>query len=210
MYIQRQLSSRAQTKRFSPGGWPRSARQYSVSLVSVGIVTNWDAPRLAGFQTWAPTHIGQWDFDLCCRRPDFHLEHVPLIDSHRSCFSRQITAATAPPPQLCRRDQSAPHRVLVHVVQLLHLLVQTPHVEVIKALLPDMVKTHIQQTGLTGNATKLCQNASREAELHSLHDGRRISLLRFAEEQMNVLRHDHITHHHKLIPATNALQNRQE
>jgi hypothetical protein len=50
------------------------------------------------------------------------------------------------------------------------------------------------------------QNAARKAEFKSLHDRRRSSLLRFADQKVNVLGHDHVPDYDKRIAAAHLFQ----
>ena len=97
----------------------------------------------------------------------------------------------------------------MHVAQLLDPLGTAPDVEVVKAFLPDVVWILLEGSGLGGIAatTHLPQNAARKAEFESLHDSRRSPLLRFANQQMNVLGHDHVADDHELISAPDSLKN---
>jgi hypothetical protein len=54
------------------------------------------------------------------------------------------------------------------------------------------------------------QDAARKAHFERLHHCRRVLLLRFAEEQMNVLGHDHVAHDYKLITSAHLLQHGQK
>jgi len=54
---------------------------------------------------------------------------------------------------------------------------------------------------------QLSQNAARKAEFERLHHGRGNPLLGLAHQQMKVLGHDDVAHHHELIPAANLFEN---
>jgi hypothetical protein len=53
---------------------------------------------------------------------------------------------------------------------------------------------------------RLRDYAARKAEFESLHDGRGSLLLGFADQEMDVLRHDHVTHNDELIASSHLLQ----
>jgi len=57
---------------------------------------------------------------------------------------------------------------------------------------------------------RLRQNASRKSKFKSLHHGRRSLYSRFADQQMNVLGHDHVTGNDELIAPANLLQHSQQ
>jgi len=100
----------------------------------------------------------------------------------------------------------------VHVAQLLNPLLFTPYIEIVKPLLPDMLGRHAEQFLLSGHSpfAQGLQHASRESLLHRLHHPRRIAFLRLADQQMNVLRHHHVSHHHKTVALADSLQHLQE
>ena len=50
------------------------------------------------------------------------------------------------------------------------------------------------------------QNPPCEAEFQSLHDGRRSMLLRFADQQVKMLRHDDVSDDDELVLLSNLLQ----
>jgi superfamily I DNA and RNA helicase len=52
----------------------------------------------------------------------------------------------------------------------------------------------------------LAQQTPRKTLFQSVHHDRRIAALRFAEEQMHVLGHDHITDNDKTIATADLLQ----
>jgi hypothetical protein len=146
------------------------------------------------------------------RRWHLHLENFPLVDSYSTCLAEKIGAEAAPAPQFRRRHQTALHRIAVHVAQFLNAFAFRPDVEIVKSLLPDMLRRVVEEAGLrrVATASRLRQDAPRKAEFESLHHGRRILLLRFTNQQMNVLGHDHITGHDELIALPHLLQHRQK
>src|SRR5208337_3335583 len=83
-----------------------------------------------------------WEF---CGRPSLHRHTSPFqsdwllfVDQHWPTLFISVGAATAPAPFFWRGHQSAPHRILVHVAQLLRAFVPVPHDKIIEAPLPDM------------------------------------------------------------------------
>ena len=70
-----------------------------------------------------------------------------------------------------------------------------------------MLRHVLEEAGLprVTTASRLRQDAPRKAEFESLHHGRRILLLRFTYQQMNVLGHDHVTDDDKLIALAHLL-----
>src|ERR1019366_3201137 len=70
--------------------------------------------------------------------PSFQSYRLLFVDYHGPVLFISVCAVTAPPPFFWRGHQSAPHRILVHVAQLLGALVPVPHDKIIEAPLPDM------------------------------------------------------------------------
>src|SRR5258706_310864 len=126
--------------------------------------------------------------------------------------TEKIGAEAAPAPKFRRRHQTALHRVAVHVAQFLDALALCPNIEVVESLLPDMLRRVLEEAGLrrVATASRLRQDAPRKAEFESLHHGRRILLLRFANQQMNMLGHDHVADNDELIALAHLLQHRQQ
>lgn len=97
----------------------------------------------------------------------------------------------------------------MHVTELLDTFVLGPNIEIIKPFLPDVLRGAL---GHVDWIASLCldQNTSRKSKLKRLHHGRRILLLRFADQQVNVFGHDDVTNDHELVAFAHALQHRQE
>src|ERR1019366_10553359 len=85
----------------------------------------------------------------------------------------------------------------MHIAQLLDLFAPAPHIEIIEASLP-----HVCESGLL-SAPKLAlrqasspapgmQHAPGKTLFEYLHNGRRSSRLRFADQDMKVFGHNHI------------------
>jgi hypothetical protein len=96
----------------------------------------------------------------------------------------------------------------MHIAQLLDAFSLRPHVEIIKALLADMLRGVIEQAALfrTAFPSRNRQNSPREAEFERLHHRRGCLLLRFADQKMNVFRHDHIANNDELIALPHLLE----
>ena len=75
----------------------------------------------------------------------------------------------------------------MHVLEFLHVLGRAPHIEIIKAQLPE--------------PRPVMPNRPRTALFQHLHRQRRRAEFGFIDQKVNVLRHDHITDDDKAIPA---------
>jgi hypothetical protein len=97
----------------------------------------------------------------------------------------------------------------MHIAQFLDPLALGPEVEVIKAGLPDMPRCVLEQRPLlrVSASPLLGQQTARKTELQSLHNLGRRAILGFAEQQMNVFRHDHVADHHELVASPHPLEN---
>jgi hypothetical protein len=120
----------------------------------------------------------------------------------------------APGPILRVIDQFSLQRIHVHVVELFHSLFQTPHVEVVKAALPEtrqrigaVCKGQFQ---LCGGCSLFVAQAPRDALFQNLNHGGRCCFTRFADEQMDVLRHDDITYQGEAVTVSHLAQNMDE
>jgi len=100
----------------------------------------------------------------------------------------------------------------MQVAQFLDALALCPDIEIIEPLLPDVLRRGVEQAGLrrVASPSRLRQYAPCEAEFESLHHGSRIFLLRFADQQMYVLGHDHVANDDKLIALAHLLQHPQK
>src|SRR5580700_8123036 len=113
-----------------------------------------------------------------------------------------------------RRDQTALHRIHVHVFQLLHLLFVTPYIEIVKPLLPKLrqrilrreLKCELPHNALPPPRAHL----PRHPLLQNLQHGRRRPFHRLADQQMNVFRHHHESHQRKSINIANLAQRLHE
>ena len=78
------------------------------------------------------------------------------------------------------------------VLEFLHVLGRAPHIEIIKAQLPEL--------------RAVMPDRPRTALFQHLHRQRRRAKFGFIDQKVNVLRHDHITDDDKAIPAANLFQ----
>ena len=100
----------------------------------------------------------------------------------------------------------------MHIAQLLHPLALTPHIEIVETMLPDVLRVSAKEVLLEASAPlgQSPQYPPREPLFDRLHDPGRIILLRFADQQMNVLRHDYIADHDEAIALPNLFEDAQE
>jgi hypothetical protein len=98
----------------------------------------------------------------------------------------------------------------MHVAQLFHALGLAPDHKAVKPALPDVTLFEYPITKPALRCFGVCsprlKNLARESLLENLHDNRGIALLRFADQEMKMLRHHDIAHHGKLIPEATLLQ----
>src|SRR5450631_113845 len=95
----------------------------------------------------------------------------------------------------------------MHVAQFLHSLVLGPHVEIIKARLPDGHRLR-SLSGIAPPAARhhrLCK-----ALLYTLHRRRWGPDLRFTHQQVKVFGHEHVTQHHEAMLLADLFENLQE
>jgi len=94
-------------------------------------------------------------------------------------------------------DQFSFQRVHVHAVEFFHLFFQTPDVKIIKSALPKARQRFVDfckgQTQLPYAFPFLAAQLARDALLQDLHYSGGCSCSRFADEQMDVLRHDDVS-----------------
>jgi len=83
----------------------------------------------------------------------------------------------------------------MHVAEFLDAFALASHIEVVEAMLP-YVRLAGPELALGGAAAFAPQNAPGETLLDDLHHGGRRAAFGFADEQMNVLRHDDVSHDH--------------
>lgn len=87
-----------------------------------------------------------------------------------------------------------------------------PDVEIVEPFLPDGLRRGVEETGLRRVAppSRLRQDAPRNAEFEGLHHGGRVLLLWFADQQMNMLGHDHLADDDELIAPAHLLQHSEK
>ncbi len=75
-----------------------------------------------------------------------------------------------------------------------------------------MLRGAVEEDGLRWIAlsSPLRQKPSRKSKFKSLHHGRRGLYLRFADQEVNVLGHDHVTDDHELIARAHLLQHSEQ
>src|SRR5437588_5214328 len=139
--------------------------------------------------------VGLW---FVSRKPQvnphlFAATRGPLgFDLHRAFAAHRPLQEAAPLPIFRARGQSAPHGITMHVAQLLHVFLLAPHGKIVVTDLPE--------AGLVAAA----ELARRDLLEHLDGDGE-FGSLRFADQQVYVLRHDDITADPEAIPAAHAL-----
>lgn len=101
----------------------------------------------------------------------------------------------------------------MHVFEFLHPLGFGPDYEVVEARHPDVsgVRRFPPQAAMRRRLfAALSEQTSREALFQYLHDSRRISTLRFADQQMEMCGHDDVTDDHEVVAAANLFESLQE
>ena len=151
---------------------------------------------------------------LRCRSANFQLHDLPLIDFHWTRFAEGIGTVTAPVPQLRRSDQPAFHRIPMYVAQLLRALLWVPHYEVVETSLPHVsfLQHGAPQAVWPGRRSfaKPTQEFAREALLEDLHHDRRGVVVGFADQEVNVFRHDHVADHYGTISDAGLFEDAEE
>jgi hypothetical protein len=100
----------------------------------------------------------------------------------------------------------------MHVTEFLDALMLGPNVEVVKPLLPDVLREMVEQGSLSRipGTPRLHYDSSCKSQLKSLHHGRWILLLWFADEEVIVFGHDYITDHDEMISSAHLLKHSQK
>jgi len=107
----------------------------------------------------------------------------------------------------------------MHVAEFLDAFVFGPYVEVIEPFLPDVLRgmgmphfSRFSRSGIVAHSESLRirDYAARKSKFESLHHGRRSFYLRFADQKVNVLGHDHVTDDDELIAPAHLLQHSQQ
>lgn len=106
----------------------------------------------------------------------------------------------APGPEFGRFYQSSPYRVGVYVVQLFNVLFFRSNIEVIRPGLPECGgQLFTKNIGLLFGGSFLSAALERNPLLQHLHNPGRILNFWFADQKVDVLRHDHVAGYDKLI-----------
>ena len=72
-----------------------------------------------------------------CRKSDFHLQYLTVIDPYRSRFADSIRPKAAPRPLFGLAHQSTFDRVAMHVAKLFDALAFRPDIKIVESALPD-------------------------------------------------------------------------
>jgi len=100
----------------------------------------------------------------------------------------------------------------MHVPEFLDAFAFGPDVEIIESFLPDVLRSVVEEAGLCRVAFLFSrgQDAARKAKFQGLHHRRRSFLLWFADQQVDMLGHDHVTDNDKLMAPSDLLEDRQK
>lgn len=100
----------------------------------------------------------------------------------------------------------------MHVTQLLDAFALRPDVEVVEPLLPDVLRNAIKKARLGRIEFPFLphQDTPRKTNFDRLHHDGWVFQLRFADQEMDVLRHDHVTHDYELIPLARLFEDSQK
>jgi len=139
---------------------------------------------------------------------------VDRVSADPSLLEIRVKRKAASGPVFGVIDQSPLERIHMHVVQLFNSLLQTPNMEIVEAALPE-ARQRIDadrkcQTQLSGRFSLLAAQAARDALFQNLNHGGRRSLGWFADQQVNVSRHDHVTDERKTVAVPNLAKNLNE
>ena len=107
------------------------------------------------------------------------------------------------------------HRVRMHVLEFLANFLFTPHIEVIKSGLPEARQIPVACCKCAARlpcrrATSASPEIPRDALLQHFQDNGGCALGGFADEQMNVVGHDHISDQQEFVAFTNFPQGLDE
>jgi hypothetical protein len=112
-------------------------------------------------------------------------------------------------------DQSSADRIEVHVVQFFVLLPKAPYVEIVKAALPEarmpQQRFVIPESELRGG--KISPSVPQEpgnALLQHLHHSARGADIWFADQQVDVFGHDHVSEEREIVAVADLAQDFEE
>jgi hypothetical protein len=121
---------------------------------------------------------------------------IPVIHSQQS-FPAIVVTPTAPWPIPGVHHQLRSHRIAVHILKLFHHFCAGMHIEVIISSLPEPTKRCRGfcegERPLARLPTPPFTQAARNSLLEHLHNFRGIAGSRFADQQMHMFGHEHIT-----------------
>ena len=98
----------------------------------------------------------------------------------------------------------------MHVSQLFHAFPSCPYVEIVESSLPERgpLCFGMEHTALSrARAPLLRRQGTGGALLKNLHDGRRSSDLGLADEQVDMFRHDDVSHDHEAEALAGLFKN---
>src|SRR6266571_4737292 len=137
------------------------------------------------------------------------------IDGDQCGFSLLIERPTAPRPIFGMLHQLSCNWIRMHIVKLLAKFLFAPNIEVIESGLPE--SWHVPHTSRKREAQLRCRGTAspfpqipRDALLQDLQDNRWRVFLRLADEQMHVIRHNHVSDQQELITFTNLAKGLDE
>src|SRR6266853_5004769 len=130
------------------------------------------------------------------------------IDFDQPGLSLRIERPTAPRPILRMLYQLSCNRIRMHVVELLTNFLTTPHIEIIESGLPETWETPVafckREAQLPcWDAAPIFSEIPRDALLQHFQDKGWRGLVGFADEQMHVIGHNHISDQRDFVAFTN-------
>jgi hypothetical protein len=127
-----------------------------------------------------------------------------------------IERTAAPWPVLRIFHKLSFHRIHVHVIELFHFLLLAPHIEIVKAPLPELRKTSVVRIEVESSLRCGCTSASlgpqppRDPLFQDSQDGRRSSPRGFGDEQVDVFGHHDVTDEFEPVPGSDLTENSDE
>lgn len=102
----------------------------------------------------------------------------------------------------------------MHVARLLGALVPVPHDKIVEAPLPDtaLLKNRVPQTSVrtVQSLSEFLQQFAGVALLEHLQNDRMILFVRFGQEEVHMLRHDHISNDNNSVADSGFFEDAQE